>query len=66
MIVVNQVLPSDVDDVAKEILLGVEEAISDKKKEYITNNINDVQKFSLEVNFVIQSVASNLFMKPEM
>ena len=57
MIVVNQVLPSDVDDVAKEILLGVEEAISDKKKEYITNNINDVQKFSLEVNFVIQSVA---------
>ena len=66
MIVANQVLPSDVDDVAKEILLGVEEAISDKKKEYITNNINDVQKFSLEVNFVIQSVASNLFMKPEM
>ena len=66
MIIVNQVLPSDVDDVAKEILLGVEEAISDKKKEYITNNINDVQKFSLEVNFVIQSVASNLFMKPEM
>ena len=58
MIVANQVLPSDVDDVAKEILLGVEEAISDKKKEYITNNINDVQKFSLEVNFVIQSVAS--------
>ena len=39
---------------AKEILAGVEEALSEKKKEYITTNVKDVQKFSLEVNFVIQ------------
>ena len=49
-----KVLPSDIDDVAKEILAGVEEALSEKKKEYITTNVKDVQKFSLEVNFVIQ------------
>ena len=49
-----KVLPNDIDDVAKEILAGVEEALSEKKKEYITTNVKDVQKFSLEVNFVIQ------------
>ena len=49
-----QVLPNDVDDIAAEILAGVEDALSEKKKDYVSKNIENIQKFSLEVNFVIQ------------
>ena len=47
-----QVLQTDVDDVAAVILLGVEDALSHKKKQYVSSDISDPQKFALEVNFV--------------
>ena len=50
----QKVLPNDIDDVAKEILAGVEEALLYKKKQYVSTNVQNLQKFSLEVNFVIQ------------
>ena len=51
---IQKVLPNDIDDVAKEILAGVEEAMLYKKKQYVSTNVQNLQKFSLEVNFVIQ------------
>ena len=51
---IQKVLPNDIDDVAKEILAGVEEALLYKKKQYVSTNVQNLQKFSLEVNFVIQ------------
>ena len=50
------VLPGDIDDVAKEILAGVEIALGEKKREYVTTTVDNLQQFSLEVNFVIQFV----------
>jgi len=50
----SMVLPNDIDDVAAEILAGVEEAMLYKKKQYVSTNVQNLQKFSLEVNFVIQ------------
>ena len=47
-----QVLQTDVDDVAAVILLGVEDALSKKKKQYVSSDISDPQRFALEVNFV--------------
>ena len=47
-----QVLQTDVDDVAAVILLGVEDALSQKKKQYVSSDIADPQRFALEVNFV--------------
>ena len=47
-----QVLQTDVEDVAAAILLGVEDALSQKKKQYVSSDISDPQKFALEVNFV--------------
>ena len=42
------------EDVANEVLVGVEDALADKKREYVeTSNIN-VQKFSNEVNLVVR------------
>merc|ERR1712045_112512 len=52
----SMVLPNDIDDVAAEILAGVEEALLYKKKQYVSTNVQNLQKFSLEVNFVIQFV----------
>ena len=49
-----KVLPNDVDDIAAAILAGVEDALSEKKKDYVSKSIDNIQKFSLEVNFVIQ------------
>ena len=49
-------LQTDVEDVAAAILLGVEDivedALSQKKKQYVSSDISDPQKFALEVNFV--------------
>jgi len=52
----EMVLQTDVDDVATVILLGVEDALSEKKKQYISSDILNPQKFALEVNFVIRFV----------
>ena len=52
--IIYKVLPNDIDDVAAEILAGVEEAMLYKKKQYVSTNVQNLQKFSLEVNFVIQ------------
>ena len=52
--IIHKVLPNDIDDVAAEILAGVEEAMLYKKKQYVSTNVQNLQKFSLEVNFVIQ------------
>ena len=53
-VIIRKVLPNDIDDVATEILAGVEEALLYKKKQYVSTNVQNLQKFSLEVNFVIQ------------
>ena len=45
-------MQTDVDDVAAVILMGVEDALSHKKKQYVSSDIADPQKFALEVNFV--------------
>ena len=51
---VLQVLHNDVDKVAKQVLLGVEGALKEKKEEYISNTNLDLQQFAIEVNLVIQ------------
>ena len=51
---VQQVLHNDVDKVAKQVLLGVEGALKEKKEEYISNTNLDLQQFAIEVNLVIQ------------
>ena len=45
-------LQTDVEDVAEAIILGVEDALSQKKKQYVSSDISDPQRFALEVNFV--------------
>ena len=41
----SMVLPGEIDDVAKEILAGVEIALSEKKKEYVKVNVIRIVTF---------------------
>ena len=50
----RQVLACDVDNVAREILIGVEAALKCKKKEYMESQAVDLKRFSAEVNLVVQ------------
>ena len=49
-----QVLYNDVDNVAKQVILGVEAALKEKKNEYINDQNLNLQKFAIEVNLVTQ------------
>ena len=50
----SQVLACDVEDVANEILIGVEDALAVKKREYVEKSNINIQKFSNEVNLVVR------------
>ena len=50
----SQVLACDVEDVANEILIGVEDALVVKKREYVEKSNINIQKFSNEVNLVVR------------
>ena len=47
-------LHNNVDDVAKQVILGVEAALKEKKNEYINDQHLNLQKFAIEVNLVTQ------------
>ena len=47
-------LHNTVDDVAKQVILGVEAALKEKKNEYINDQNLNLQKFAIEVNLVSQ------------
>ena len=48
-----QVLACDLQNVANEILLGVEDALAIKKEEYVEKSSLNIETFSNEVNIVV-------------
>ncbi len=44
----------DVEEVAKETLKGVQEALEVKKKQYVTSKQLNIKQFSNEVNLVVR------------
>jgi len=52
----SQVLACDLQNVANEILLGVEDALAIKKEEYVEKSSLNIKTFSNEVNIVVRFV----------
>ena len=53
-LVLLQVLACDLQNVANEILLGVEDALAIKKKEYVEKSSLNIKTFSNEDNIVVR------------